>query len=109
MYFFYFTWRFIMTIIPIFTFGLRNETEEYRQIFFVALIGPRSVAINVTDKSCSFVVEDCLALNCNLSLLFVLPNKRNALNSLRFTFFGNQQIMRQQFLLLRPFSIAAPQ
>ena len=31
--------------------------------------------IHVTERSGNFVVEDCLALNCNLSSLFVFPNK----------------------------------
>ena len=34
--------------------------------------------IHVTERNCNFVVEDCLALNCNLSSLLVFPNKRNA-------------------------------
>ena len=34
--------------------------------------------IYVTDESCNFVVEDRLALNCNLNSLLVFPNKRNA-------------------------------
>ena len=34
--------------------------------------------IDVTERNCYFVVEDCLALNCNLRSLLVFPNKRNA-------------------------------
>ena len=29
--------------------------------------------VNVTDRNCNFVVEDCLALNCNLSSLLAFP------------------------------------
>ena len=36
------------------------------------------ILIDVTDESCNFVVEECFALNCNLSLLLIFPNKRDA-------------------------------
>ena len=35
------------------------------------------IEINVTDDSSNFEVEDCFALNCNLSSLYVFPNKRD--------------------------------
>ena len=31
--------------------------------------------IYVTDESYNFVVEDCFALNCNLSSFLIFPNK----------------------------------
>ena len=46
---------------------------------FLTKISP----IYVTDKNCNFVVEDCFALNCNLSSLLVFPNKRNTLWELK--------------------------
>ena len=39
----------------------------------------------VTDEGCNFVVEDCFALNCNLSSILIFPNKRTELQSYRVT------------------------
>ena len=47
--------------------------------------------MNVTDESCNFVVEDCLALNCNPSSLLVFPNERNAQRELKNRFFIRPQ------------------